>query len=128
MTEPQRWTDEKVDALIGLILQTGVVLSGLLVLVGGALYLLRYGMAPSNYRHFGAEPSEIRHISPILNGVARLDGRSIIELGILVLVATPVIRVMFSVFAFAVRRDRLYVPITLVVLAILLYGLFGGAH
>jgi uncharacterized membrane protein len=125
---PQRWTDEKVDGLIGTILQGGVLTAGALVLTGGILYLLRYGMAPANYRVFGAEPSEVHSIWPIFSGVARLDGRAIIQLGILVLVATPVIRVLFSVVAFAVQRDRLYVTITLAVLGILVYGLFGGTH
>jgi uncharacterized membrane protein len=123
-----RWSDEKVDGLIGSILQGGVLLAGSLVLTGGVLYLIRYGMTRANYRVFGAEPSEVHSIWPIISGAARLDGRAIIQLGILVLVATPVIRVLFSVFAFAVQRDRLYVTITLVVLGILLYGLFGGAH
>jgi uncharacterized membrane protein len=128
MTVSPRWSDEQVDRLIGLILQTGVVLSGLLVLIGGVLYLLRYGTMPANYRQFGVEPSEIHGVQPIVAGALRGNGRSIIELGIVVLVATPVIRVLFSVFAFAARRDWLYVPITLLVLGILLYGLLGGAH
>jgi uncharacterized membrane protein len=123
-----RWSDEKVDRLIGAILQGGVLLAGVLVLAGGILYLIHYGMAPANYRVFGVERSEIHSVWPILSGVAQFDGRAVIQLGILVLVATPVIRVLFSVFAFAVQRDRLYVPITLVVLAILCYGLFGGDH
>ena len=123
-----RWSDERVDRLIGAILQFGVLAAGALVFVGGVLYLIRYGAAPANYRIFGAERSAIHDIGPILSGVARLDGRAVIQLGILALIATPVIRVLFSVLAFGVQRDRLYVPITLIVLAILLYGLFGGAH
>jgi Protein of unknown function (DUF1634) len=41
----------------------------------------------------------------------------------LLLLATPVARVVFSIAAFALERDRMYVGITLVVLAILAYGL-----
>jgi uncharacterized membrane protein len=125
---PARWSDEKVDRLIGAILQAGVLASGTLVLAGGILYLIHNGMTLANYRVFGAEHGEINSVWPILSGVAQFDGRSIIQLGILVLIATPVIRVLFSVLAFAVQRDRLYVPITLVVLGILFYGLFGGAR
>jgi uncharacterized membrane protein len=123
-----RWTDEKVDWLIGAILQAGVLAAGILVFTGGILYLIHYGATSANYRVFRAEQSRIQSIWPILSGVAQLDGRAVIQLGILVLVATPVIRVLFSVLAFAVQRDRLYVSITLIVLATLLYGLFGGAH
>jgi uncharacterized membrane protein len=122
----ERWTDEKVDRLIGVILQAGVLTAGMLVLAGGVLYLTRYGLTPTNYGVFGSESAEIRSIWPILSGAGHLDGRAVIELGILALVATPVIRVLFSVLAFGVQRDRLYVPITLLVLGILLYGLFGS--
>jgi uncharacterized membrane protein len=123
-----RWSDEKVDHIIGAILQIGVIIAGTVVFAGGILYLIGNGMARANYSVFGAEPSEIHGIWPILSSAARLDGGAVIQLGILALVATPVIRVGFSVLAFGVRRDRLYIPITLVVLAILLYGLFGGRH
>ena len=120
------WTDARVDRIIGTILQVGVIVAGTLVFAGGVLYLIGNGMAQANYSTFGVETSEIHGIWPILTGAVQLDGRAVIQLGILALVATPVIRVLFSVWAFVVRRDRLYVPITLVVLGILIYGLFGG--
>lgn len=122
----ERWTDEKVDQLIGVILQAGVMTAAILVLAGGVVYLRRYGMTPTSYRIFGSESAEMPGLGSIGSGVAHADGRAVIRLGILVLVATPVIRVLFSVLAFSVQRDRLYVPITLVVLGILLYGLFGS--
>src|SRR5262245_15737409 len=100
--------DEKIDRWVGAILQAGVVASGALVLLGGVLYLIPNAQLVANYRVFGNESAEIRSLRPILSGVVRFDGRALIELGILALVATPVIRVMFSVFAFAVQRDRLY--------------------
>jgi len=44
----------------------------------------------------------------------------------LLLILTPVARVGFSVVAFVVERDRMYVAMTLVVLAVLLYSLLAG--
>jgi uncharacterized membrane protein len=123
-----RLTDQKVDYLIGGILQAGVLASGILVLAGGILYAIHSGPAPVNYHEFRTERAAIQSVGPILTGAIHLDGRSIIQLGILLLIATPVARVAFSVVAFAMQRDRLYVPITLIVLAILVYGLFGGRH
>ena len=123
-----RWTDEKVDHFIGAILQAGVLASGLLVLAGGILYAIHNGAAPVNYHVFQSERAAIQSVGPILTGAVHLDGRAIIQLGILLLIATPVARVLFSVAAFGLQRDRLYVPITLIVLAILVYGLFGGKH
>jgi uncharacterized membrane protein len=48
------------------------------------------------------------------------------QLGLLLLIATPIARVMFSAVAFAMERDRMYVGFTLIVLAVLLYSLFGS--
>ena len=122
------WTDEKVDYFIGTILQAGVVASGILVLAGGILYAIHNGPAPVSYHVFHTERAAIQSVTPILTGAIHLDGRAIIQLGILLLIATPVARVVFSVAAFGLQRDRLYVPITLIVLGILVYGLFGGKH
>jgi uncharacterized membrane protein len=50
----------------------------------------------------------------------------LIQLGLLLLIATPVARVAFSVAVFAMQRDRLYVVVALIVLAVLMYSLTGG--
>jgi uncharacterized membrane protein len=75
---------------------------------------------------FAGEPPELRTIAGILAGVRTFHGRNIIQLGLLVLIATPVARVAFSVVAFALERDWLYVGITLLVLVVLLFSLAGG--
>ena len=54
-------------------------------------------------------------------------GRGIIQLGLLFLIATPVVRVAFSIFGFAEEEDRLYVVIASVVLLVLAYSLIGSA-
>ena len=68
------WTDEKVDRIIGAILQGGVIVAGTLVLAGGILYLIHNGMAVANYRVFGAEPvRNSRHLADPLR--SRASGR-----------------------------------------------------
>lgn len=121
----ESWTDQKMDRIIGGILQAGVLLAGAVVLAGGILYLAHYGAEPAHYHVFEAERAELRGLRPIVRDAIRLDGRAVIQLGILLLIATPVVRVAFSVVAFWLERDRIYVPVTLVVLGILLYSLFG---
>jgi uncharacterized membrane protein len=101
------WSDEKVDQFIGAILQAGVLAAGILVLAGGILYLIHFGPSPVNYHVFRGERAELRSIWPVLVGAVNLDSRSIIQLGILLLIATPVIRVAFSVVAFGVQRDHI---------------------
>jgi len=119
-------TDQKVEQVLGALLQAGVILSGTIVLIGGILYLIHYGHNPSSYHVFIANRPSLGNLSAIVSNAFHFDGRAIIQLGLLLLIATPVIRVIFSVAAFWLERDRTYVLFTLVVLAVLLYSLFLG--
>ena len=103
-----------------------MIFSAAVVLVGGIVYLARHGAARPEYSIFRGEPNSYRHISGILRGVFSVSGRAIIQLGLLFLIATPVARVAWSVYAFARERDYLYVAVTVLVLALLLYSLFGS--
>jgi uncharacterized membrane protein len=122
----QSWTDQKMEDIIGNLLRAGVMLSALVVVIGAIIYLLHHGRAPANYRVFRGEPAELSSISGIVREAFTWKGQGIIQLGLLLLIATPVARVAFSVFGFAEERDRMYVGFTLVVLAVLLYSLIGS--
>lgn len=115
-----------MEAIIGNLLRAGVLLAAAVVLAGGALFLVRHGSAP-HYGIFQGEPADLRTPSGVLADAVALRGRGVIQLGLLILLATPVARVAFSVFAFAMQRDLLYVIVTLVVLAVLVFSLAGGA-
>jgi|SRR5271157_2208603 len=121
-----RWTDQRVETIIGNLLQAGVLIAAAVVSMGAVIFLARHGRDIPHYGTFLGEPAELRTISGILRRAASFHGRNIIQLGLLILIATPVARVAFSVIAFALERDRLYVGITLVVLAVLLFSLGGG--
>ncbi len=125
-TVPASWSDEKVETMMGNLLRAGVVLAAAVVLVGGLVYLLRQGAAQPGYNLFRGEPADLRSIRGIVQDASTLRGRGIIQLGLLLLIATPVARVAFSVYAFARQGDRIYVVVTLIVLTLLLYGLTGG--
>lgn len=120
------WTDEQVERIVGTLLRSGVIIAALVVLVGGILYLIRYGATSPDYRVFRGEPANLRSVSGIVRGALSFRSRGVIQLGLLLLIATPVARVIFSVFAFALQRDRIYVIVTLIVLAVLIYSLAGG--
>jgi uncharacterized membrane protein len=122
--KPAAWNDVKVEQIVGKLLQIGVCLSGFVVLVGGVLYLVNYAHVPPNYRSFRGEPDQLRGLLPIFRSAWHFEGRGVIQFGLLLLVATPVARVAFSIVAFAMERDRTYVAVTLAVLGILLYSLF----
>lgn len=117
------WTDERVARLVGNLLRLGVLLAAAVVATGGLLYLVRHGGDPVAYHVFHGEPRALRDIGGIVASVSGLGGRAIIQLGLLLLIATPVARVAFSAAAFALERDRMYVVVTLIVLATLLYSL-----
>ncbi len=125
MAEIQPWSDQKIEDIVGNLLRAGVMLAAAVVFVGGVVYLCRHGWSAAEYRTFRSEPAGYRTITGILRQVKALRGRGIIQLGLLLLIATPVARVAFSVWAFAKERDRMYVVFTLIVLAVLLYSLFG---
>jgi uncharacterized membrane protein len=101
------------------------MLAATVVLAGGILYLIRYGTTTPDYRVFRGEPADLRSVSGILADAISLRSRGVIQFGLLLLVATPVARVAFSVFAFARHYDLTYVVLTLIVLAILIYSLAG---
>ena len=122
----QKWSDQKMEIIIGNLLRTGVILSAAVVLLGGIIYLARHGTEPTHYRTFHGEPSEYRTVGGIFQQVLALRGLGIIQLGLLLLIATPVARVAFAVWGFAKEHDRMYVVFTLIVLVILLYSLLGS--
>ncbi len=126
MAESKRtWTDQQVEAILGNLLRIGVILAAVVVLVGGVLYLIHYGATLPDYRIFHGEPTDLRSVSGIVKDVLDLRRRGTIQFGLLLLIATPIARVVFSVFAFARQRDHVYVSITLFVLIVLLYSLIG---
>jgi uncharacterized membrane protein len=120
-----RWDEERMDRTIGTLLRVGVLVSVFVVLVGGIWCLAQSGETVPDYHTFRSEPRELRTVGGVINTAFRRQPRSLIQFGLLLLIATPVARVAFSVFAFAMQRDRLYVAVTLVVLAVLVASLCG---
>jgi uncharacterized membrane protein len=117
--------DQRMDEWMGVLLRTGVVLAAVIVVMGGAVFLTRHVVPVTNYHVFQGEPSELRNVRGIFREALALRGRGLIQLGLLVLIATPIARVAFSCFAFLYERDWTYVAVTLFVLAVLLYGLLS---
>jgi uncharacterized membrane protein len=126
MTTPNLHQDQRMDQIMAILLRSGVLVAASLVFIGGVIYLSRHDLPAINYRVFQGEPQELRTVGGILRKAAKFHGRGLIQLGLLVLIATPVARVLFSVFAFIYEKDWTYVTITMIVLALLCYSLFGG--
>jgi len=118
-------TDKRIDEIMGLLLRTGVIIAASIVMLGGIVYLVRHPSPTVNYRSFQGEPQQYKSLSGIFHDAMAFHGRGLIQLGLLLLIATPVARVMFSVFAFLYERDWKYVIFTLIVLGLLMFSLFG---
>jgi uncharacterized membrane protein len=120
------WSDQRIEQTVGNLLRVGLLLATAVVLLGGAIYLANHGREPPEYRVFRGEPADLRGLTGIVALTMDWRGRGIIQLGLLILLATPVARVAFSIVAFALQRDWFYVGVTAVVLGVLLYSIVGG--
>jgi uncharacterized membrane protein len=117
------WNDERLERVISVVLRTGVILSAVIVLLGGACYLARHGNEPANYHVFRGAPEEYRSVRAILQAMGPSNCRAIVQFGLLLLIATPIARVAFSLVGFAMERDWAYSVITAIVLVILILAL-----
>ena len=122
------WSDEQVEKIVGNLLRSGVIAAAIVVLAGGIIYLIRYGSNLPDYSVFQGVPAEFRSVGGIITAAFSFRSRGLIQLGLLLLIATPVARVAFSIFAFALQRDRTYIVITLMVLGVLIFSLAGGGQ
>ena len=117
--------DQQIEDALARLLIAGVALAAAVVLAGGLVYLFRHGVAAPHYRVFDGGSGDLRGVRGILREVAAGRGRGLIQLGLVLLIATPVARVVVSLVAFARQRDLLYTVFTLIVLGVLASSLAG---
>lgn len=120
--------DKSVEIFLGRLLRWGVSLAALVVFVGGVWFVASSYEVPQDYRTFRGEPVELRAVPQIVHQAIALHPLGLIQFGLLLLIATPVARVVFSVLGFALERDWMYVVITLLVLALLIYTLMSHSE
>ena len=118
--------DKDMQLLLGQVLRAGTIVSVSVVFVGGVLFLERHGHTIADYRSFKGIPDFVRNPSGILYGILAFKGQAIIQLGIALLIATPILRVIFSAIGFVLEKDYLYLGISLVVLSIIFFSALSG--
>lgn len=122
--------DVDVESIISFTLRAGVTISVLVMLAGIIFTFVHHPAYFSSRPALGeltaAGTAYSNSIRMVLHGIAEHRGQSIAMLGVLLLIATPVVRVAISVLLFAVEKDFRYVLITAVVLVILLLSMFSG--
>ncbi|CAN5528653.1 DUF1634 domain-containing protein [soil metagenome] len=113
----------RVEIIISTLLRTGVVSSLAIIMIGAILLYVRhpdYSTDPTLLPPLTTYGAPFPHsLRDVLSGLIALQGQAIISLGLLILIATPVMRVAISIVAFAIQRDYLFVGITCLVLTLL---------
>jgi uncharacterized membrane protein len=138
---PTAQQDQRLEVAIAMLLRIGVVIAAVLVAIGGVMVLRHPESTVPSFRVFhapgttgsgaaataaDAPHAAIYSIGAIFRHLRDGSGASIIALGLLVLIATPIARVVFAIIGFARERDMLYTVISFVVLAILVFSLVHG--
>ncbi len=119
-----------MTAVVGNVLRYGVLISAIII-VFGTVELIAASGNSDVLDSIVYNPDKIPHgnfdvsLSGLLRGLEGLQPYALIELGAIVLIATPVSRVLISVFLFAAEGDKLYVVVTAVVLILLLFSLLA---
>ena len=125
--EQSNFDDRRMGAIMGRLLQVGVTLASLVMLTGAVLYLGSHRTGRADYSIFVSEPEALRDPGKLRGQIAQGDSAALIQLGVLLLIATPVARVIFAVVAFLMERDWLYVAVSLIVLTVLIFSLIHAS-
>ncbi len=129
------WAERDMELLIGKLLRYGVMISCAITLFGGVIYL--YQLHGQSIEHYKPIPDDmpfpgvehyLRELSTIFPRMLTFDGAAIIQFGVCVLIATPILRVAFSAIGFLIEKDYMYVTITVIVLCIIIANMLLGLH
>jgi len=123
-------TVRRVELAISAILRTGVSISLAMVVLGIIVSFTRhpdYVSSATELRRLTRPGAAFPHtLRDVGNSLGNLRGQGIVMLGLLLLIATPVMRVAVSILAFVVQRDWMFVVITSLVLALLVLSFVLG--
>ena len=111
------------EAVIGLVLATGVAIAALLVFVGGILYVAQHALQPVHYAVFHHEPQVFARLGDILSIHAFSSRRSLIQMGLVLLILLQAVRLAFCMWLFAAERHWLHFNLSLFLLILIVNGL-----
>ncbi len=116
------------EDVIGWTLRIGVIISAILIIFGFALILIHNGAGPYTLNQLVNPHSNVNtktiKFSTIYSGIESLNGVDLILLGLIILIATPVLRVFIGILQFAREKDYLYTIITIIVFFNLMFAIF----
>jgi len=118
--------DTDIQSIIGHVLRWGTIVSISVVFFGGIFFMYRHGHSIPDYKTFKGIPVFLQQPGALVAAALNLKGQAIIQLGVILLIATPILRVVFSTVGFALEKDYLYVGISLLVLLIIFSSMMSG--
>jgi len=121
---PTRFKEYDLQRMVGNLLRWGVITAILIVGAGLFLYLFQEGKGTVNYAEFN--PLRFQGFAALCKGLLNADYHAVIQLGVMLLIATPIVRVLIALIGFALEKDRLYVVISLIILAVILFSIIYG--
>jgi uncharacterized membrane protein len=116
--------DKDLQSFIGNLLRLGVIIAMTIVVAGLILFLFQYGREMTDYGTF--DEKGIFRFSEFYHTLKQGDSKAIMQLGVMVLIATPIARVLFTMIGFWLEKDRMYTIIALIVLFIIAFSLMFG--
>lgn len=118
--------DTDIQSLIGHVLRWGTIISIGIVFFGGIFFIYRHGHSMPDYKTFKGIPIFLQQPGALVAAAMNFKGQAIIQLGVILLIATPILRVVFSTIGFVLEKDYLYVVISLLVLLIIFSSMMSG--
>jgi len=118
--------DTDIQSIIGHVLRWGTMVSIGVVFFGGIFFIYRHGHSIPDYKTFKGIPVFLQRSAALVAAALNFKGQAIIQLGVILLIATPILRVVFSTIGFALEKDYLYVAISLLGLLIISSSMMSG--
>jgi uncharacterized membrane protein len=116
--------DKDVQLILGTLLRVGVLVSTGVVFLGGIIFLFTHQNEHISFEKFVPGQTKFASVPAILSGLKQFDGLAVIQFGVLLLIFTPIARVVFSIFSFLMEKDYMYVGIGLIVLCVIITSLY----
>ncbi|RMZ59535.1 DUF1634 domain-containing protein [Chryseobacterium nematophagum] len=125
----KNFTDVDLNRSVGNLLRLGVVLSVITSLIGFIKLFLEGFKMPKKYSLLNIGSSSEKVWGHFWNSLCKGEGMAIIQLGILLLIFTPLMRIIFALVGYLKEKDYVYVVISSIVLVIMAISFFTGyAH
>lgn len=116
--------EERLRLFMSRLMIWGTLLAALVMIAGGAVFLAHHaGQSPGDHK-FTGEPGDLRHPVAIIKNALLGNDDCLIQVGVLLLLFNPLVRVAMAALGYAASKDRLYAGVAALVLGVLLISYF----